>query len=57
MKCCLAHLLPSGHLVPFCAYNTLYRDGTVPLPPLAADAGANGPTAGPRTLSLTMADG
>lgn len=34
MKCCLAHLLPSGHVVPFCAYNTLYRDGHVPLPPL-----------------------
>lgn len=34
MKCCIAHLLPSGHTVPFCAYNTLYRDGTVPLPPL-----------------------
>jgi uncharacterized radical SAM superfamily Fe-S cluster-containing enzyme len=35
MKCCLAHLLPSGHVVPFCAYNTLYRDGHVLLPPLA----------------------
>jgi uncharacterized radical SAM superfamily Fe-S cluster-containing enzyme len=35
MKCCIAHLLPSGHVVPFCAYNTLYRDGHVPLPPLA----------------------
>jgi uncharacterized radical SAM superfamily Fe-S cluster-containing enzyme len=35
MKCCLAHILPSGHVVPFCAYNTLYRDGFVPLPPLA----------------------
>src|SRR5438874_10356430 len=35
MKCCIANLLPSGHLVPFCAYNTLYRDGHVPLPPLA----------------------
>lgn len=34
MKCCLAHVLPSGHVVPFCAYNTLYRDGHVPLPPL-----------------------
>ncbi len=34
MKCCLAHLLPEGHIVPFCAYNTLYRDGHVPLPPL-----------------------
>jgi uncharacterized radical SAM superfamily Fe-S cluster-containing enzyme len=38
MKCCLAHLLPSGHVVPFCAYNTLYRDGHVPLPPLAGEA-------------------
>jgi uncharacterized radical SAM superfamily Fe-S cluster-containing enzyme len=35
MKCCLAHLLPSGHMVPFCAYNTLYRDGHLKLPPLA----------------------
>jgi hypothetical protein len=35
MKCCLAHLLPSGHVVPFCAYNTLYRDGHVALPRLA----------------------
>lgn len=34
MKCCIAHLLPGGHTIPFCAYNTLYRDGTVPLPPL-----------------------
>jgi uncharacterized radical SAM superfamily Fe-S cluster-containing enzyme len=45
MKCCLAHLLPSGHLVPFCAYNTLYRDGHVPLPPLVD-------TAARRSLSL-----
>jgi len=35
MKCCLAHILPSGHVIPFCAYNTLYRDGFVALPPLA----------------------
>jgi uncharacterized radical SAM superfamily Fe-S cluster-containing enzyme len=34
MKCCIAHLLPSGHVVPFCAYNTLYRDGYVKLPAL-----------------------
>jgi uncharacterized radical SAM superfamily Fe-S cluster-containing enzyme len=39
MKCCLAHLLPSGHAVPFCAYNTLYRDGHVPLPPLVDTTG------------------
>jgi len=23
MKCCLAHILPSGRVVPFCAYNML----------------------------------
>lgn len=34
MKCCTHHVLPSGHIIPFCAYNVLYRDGTVPLPPL-----------------------
>lgn len=44
MKCCLAHVLPSGHVVPFCAYNTLYRDGHVPLPRLAdADIRARQP--------------
>lgn len=37
MKCCIAHLLPSGHMVPFCTYNTLYRDGFLPLPPLATE--------------------
>jgi hypothetical protein len=50
MKCCLAHLLPSGHVVPFCAYNTLYRDGFVPLPPLAEEAAAPPPR--PRSLPL-----
>lgn len=34
MKCCIHHVLPSGHVIPFCAYNTLYRDGHLPLPPL-----------------------
>ncbi|MEM8733044.1 MAG: radical SAM protein [Planctomycetota bacterium] len=34
MKCCTHHVLPSGHIIPFCAYNVLYRDGTVPLPTL-----------------------
>jgi uncharacterized radical SAM superfamily Fe-S cluster-containing enzyme len=51
MKCCLAHLLPSGHLVPFCAYNTLYRDGFLTLPPLA-DATVSQPV-----RSLTMVSG
>ena len=40
MKSCVHHLLPSGHLIPFCAYNLLYRDGHVPLPPLAEPAQA-----------------
>jgi hypothetical protein len=30
------HILPSGHVVPFCAYNVLYRTGHVPLPTLDA---------------------
>lgn len=34
MKSCVHHLLPSGHLIPFSAYNVLYRDGHVPMPPL-----------------------
>lgn len=36
MKCCTHHVLPSGHVVPFCAYNVLYREGHVMLPPLAS---------------------
>jgi uncharacterized radical SAM superfamily Fe-S cluster-containing enzyme len=35
MKCCTHHVLPSGHVIPFCAYNVLYRDGHVPLPTLS----------------------
>jgi uncharacterized radical SAM superfamily Fe-S cluster-containing enzyme len=38
MKSCVHHLLPSGHLIPFCAYNVLYRDGHVPLPDLTPAA-------------------
>jgi uncharacterized radical SAM superfamily Fe-S cluster-containing enzyme len=36
MKCCTHHVLPSGHVVPFCAYNVLYREGHVRLPELTA---------------------
>jgi 7,8-dihydro-6-hydroxymethylpterin dimethyltransferase len=54
MKCCLAHLLPTGHVVPFCAYNTLYRDGFVPLPPLADSAGAGGK---PASVPLAVVGG
>jgi hypothetical protein len=35
MKCCIHHVLPSGHVIPFCANNVLYRDGHVPLPALS----------------------
>lgn len=35
MKSCVHHLLPSGHLIPFSAYNVLYRDGHVSLPELS----------------------
>ena len=34
MKCCIHHVLPSGHVIPFCAYNVLYREGHVALPVL-----------------------
>jgi hypothetical protein len=34
MKCCTHHILPSGHVIPFCAYNVLYREGHVALPEL-----------------------
>jgi hypothetical protein len=37
MKCCTHHVLPSGHMVPFCAYNTLYRPGLLPLPEIQPD--------------------
>ncbi|MCC9604096.1 radical SAM protein [Stieleria sp. JC731] len=37
MKCCTHHVLPSGHVVPFCAYNTLYRPGHLSLPPLKTE--------------------
>jgi hypothetical protein len=50
MKCCLAHVLPSGHVVPFCTYNTLYRDGHVPLPPLTDRPVPTAPR--PRSLPL-----
>ena len=38
MKCCTHHVLPSGHVIPFCAYNVLYRNGHVPLPALRQEA-------------------
>ncbi|MEZ6098349.1 MAG: radical SAM protein [Pirellulaceae bacterium] len=37
MKCCTHHVLPSGHVIPFCAYNVLYRNGHVALPQLTRD--------------------
>ena len=37
MKSCVHHLLPSGHIIPFSAYNVLYRDGHVTLPELKGE--------------------
>jgi len=34
MKSCVHFVLPSGHIIPFSAYNVLYREGHVPLPEL-----------------------
>ncbi len=34
MKCCIHHVLPSGHVIQFCAYNVLYREGHAALPAL-----------------------
>jgi hypothetical protein len=34
MKDCVHFVLPSGHIIPFSAYNLLYRPGLVPLPQL-----------------------
>lgn len=34
MKCCIHHVLPEGHIIPFCAYNVLYREGHAVLPAL-----------------------
>ncbi len=34
MKSCVHFVLPTGHLIPFSAYNLLYREGRVPLPRL-----------------------
>ena len=39
MKECVHFVLPSGHLVPFSAYNVLYRNGHVQLPPLIQKSG------------------
>ena len=39
MKCCTHHVLPSGHVIPFCAYNVLYREGHVALPALRQATG------------------
>jgi len=50
MKCCTHHVLPSGHVIPFCAYNVLYREGHVPLPTLASSR------AGPRKHYLPLVE-
>jgi hypothetical protein len=39
MKDCVHFVLPSGHIIPFSAYNLFYRDGLVPLPRLILKSG------------------
>jgi hypothetical protein len=56
MKSCVHHLLPTGHLIPFSAYNVLYRNGHVPLPPLMdVETGTN--AQGRRPLPVVSIDG
>ncbi len=43
MKCCIHHVLPSGHVIPFCAYNVLYREGHAALPALRQAGVVAGP--------------
>lgn len=50
MKCCTHHVLPSGHVIPFCAYNVLYREGIVPLPALHRGFGAPSDIGGKRPM-------
>ena len=37
MKSCVHFILPAGHLVPFSAWNVLYRPGHLELPPLSVE--------------------
>lgn len=39
MKSCVHFVLPSGHLIPFSAYNVFYREGHLPLPSLRSKEG------------------
>jgi hypothetical protein len=43
MKSCVHHLLPSGHLIPFDAYNIFYRTGLIALPSLNDTIGSSRP--------------
>jgi uncharacterized radical SAM superfamily Fe-S cluster-containing enzyme len=43
MKCCIHHVLPGGHIIPFCAYNVLYREGHAALPALREARGLLAP--------------
>ncbi|HMP78083.1 MAG TPA: hypothetical protein PKD54_01400, partial [Pirellulaceae bacterium] len=59
IKSCVHQVLPSGHLIPFCAYNLFYRDGNVPLPPLKdgiSRASAHRPVGRSTALPVVMGD-
>ena len=59
MKCCVHHTLPSGHIIPFCAYNVLYREGHVALPTLlqATEAARSATVAASSDATATAAAG
>ena len=38
MKSCVHFLLPSGHIIPFSAYNVLYREGHLSLPAMPSES-------------------
>jgi len=54
MKCCIHHVLPSGHVIPFCAYNVLYREGHAALPALR-QTGVVASEVEPVTIGVTVA--
>jgi 7,8-dihydro-6-hydroxymethylpterin dimethyltransferase len=54
MKDCVHFVLPSGHIIPFSAYNLLYRDELISLPPLRNKLATEGTENTERTQNEAM---